>query len=144
MFSLFYNTIDNDYVKNYYNNIKYTDNSGIDLIVSENTKINPNETVLVGTGIFCEPDFNSGYYLYPRSSIYKYNLTLSNTIGIIDKNYRGEIKMALKNLSDKTINLHSGLSLCQLCHPSLVPMKLIYKEKLNETDRGDGGFGSTR
>lgn len=141
--NLYYTTIDDDFVELYYSKINEEQNSGIDLIIVNDVSILPNQTLLIGSGIYCEPEFEGGYYLYPRSSIYKYNLILANMVGIIDNNYRGEIRMAIRNIGTTTIKLEKGTRLCQLCHPSLKPMKLIYKKILNVTERGHGGFGST-
>ena len=88
------------------------------------------------------------YYLYPRSSISKTPMRLSNSVGIIDRGYRGEV-MAVVDVIDHNkipydLNAHDRHF--QICHPSLNPFKVIIvnsKEELGTTNRGDGGFGST-
>lgn len=88
------------------------------------------------------------YYLYPRSSISKTPMRLSNSVGIIDRGYRGEV-MAVVDVIDHNklpydLNAHDRHF--QICHPSLNPFKVIIvnsKEELGITNRGDGGFGST-
>lgn len=134
----------------YMQNINNKDDSGFDLYVAEDTYFYPEEsTKLVPLGIRCCPKFNSGYYLYPRSSIFKTQFRLANSVGIIDKNYRGELKAAIdviKFTSEDCIVLKKGTRICQLCHPSLQPMTITlidnFEPYLN-TERGIGGFGST-
>lgn len=93
------------------------------------------------------------YYLYPRSSIIKTPLRLSNSVGIIDCGYRGEITAVVDNI-DSSINSFEVNVLdryFQICHPTLSPFKVILvntKEELEMSgtglsERGDGGFGST-
>jgi dUTP pyrophosphatase len=140
------------YVSDYYieaarktHSDEYKD-SGFDLITTENVEYNDDfnnlsDAKLLGMGIQCAPNFSSGYYLCARSSIVKTPLIMANCIGIIDQTYRGEIKGAVKFAKSHTINKCTRLF--QLCHPSLVPMKVIVVDELDETTRGSGGFGST-
>ena len=88
------------------------------------------------------------YYLYPRSSISKTPMRLSNSVGIIDKGYRGPIT-AMVDIVDSTVQNYSVSVLeryFQICHPSLNFFKVIMvnsKEELGITERNEGGFGST-
>ena len=89
--------------------------------------------------------FNTGYYMYPRSSISKTPLRLANSIGIIDAGYRGNLIAMLD--SDEA---HIGQKFdryIQICAPSLVPIIIEIVDSLEdlgeETERGTGGFGST-
>ena len=88
------------------------------------------------------------YYLYPRSSISKTPMRLSNSVGIIDRGYRGEV-MAVVDVIDhnkipyelNVLNRHF-----QICHPSLNPFKVVIVDTMEDmgiTNRGNGGFGST-
>lgn len=155
-FNLMTNIISEDpeiinlYSKSVYSKIvNKSDDSGFDLYVAEDVYFNPEEsTKLVPLGIRCCPKFNSGYYLYPRSSIYKTPFRLANSVGIIDKNYRGEIKAAIDATftSDTEFILKKGTRICQLCHPTLQSMNIILVDNFEpylNTDRGTGGFGST-
>ena len=78
--------------------------SGLDLFFIEDTNIGPNETKLINLGIKCEAfptkekEYNISYYLYPRSSISKTSLRMSNSVGIIDAGYRGNIMVSLDNI----------------------------------------------
>lgn len=93
----------------------------------------------------------SAYYLYPRSSISKTNLRLANSVGIIDSGYRGNIKIALDNVHYNhkeqkwtPISICHAQRLVQICMPDLssdFTVEII--DRLNDTDRGSGGFGST-
>ena len=88
----------------------------------------------------------SAYYLYPRSSISKTKLRLSNSVGIIDSGYRGNLMIALDNINKAYDNIiiDKGQRLVQICMPDLssdFTVEII--DKLNDTKRGDGGFGST-
>lgn len=86
---------------------------------------------------------SSSYYLYPRSSIHKTPLRLSNSVGIIDSGYRGNIIACVDNLSDQEFIINKGERLFQLCHPSLSPMTLNITNDLSSTVRGTAGLGST-
>ena len=88
------------------------------------------------------------YYLYPRSSISNKTLRMSNSLGIIDSGYRGEITAAVDNVdsSCSSIKLNAMERYFQLCHPSLMPFRVVMVDTIEElgiTARGAGGFGST-
>ena len=92
------------------------------------------------------------YYLYPRSSISKTPLRMSNSIGIIDSGYRGEITAVVDNISSgnscttPSFRINALERYFQICHPSLMPFRAVMVntiEELGITSRGDGGFGST-
>jgi dUTP pyrophosphatase len=86
----------------------------------------------------------SAYYLYPRSSISKTPLILSNHVGIIDQGYRGNLIGAFRSTSENFV-LDSQVRLLQVCHPTLSPILVILvgDEELSTTERNVGGFGST-
>ena len=97
-----------------------------------------------------EDDVNvpQAYYLCPRSSISKTPMRLSNSVGIIDRGYRGEIMAVVDVIDHNKIpyELNAIDRHFQICHPSLNPFKVVIvnsKEELGITNRGDGGFGST-
>jgi len=81
--------------------------------------------------------------LYPRSSISKTPLRLANSIGIIDSGYRGNIMAAVDNISDEPYQVQKGQRLFQICGRYLEPIELQLVEELSDTERGNGGFGST-
>jgi dUTP pyrophosphatase len=132
----------------YQERINHNTDSGFDLYIPKDTTIQPQHTVLVGMGVKCEPDyafpaFKCGYYLYPRSSIYKTGLFMANSVGVIDYEYRGEIKAALHNLTDKPVIVKRGQRIAQLCMSDLRSFEVQFIDSLTETVRGEGGFGST-
>ena len=86
---------------------------------------------------------NCSYYLYPRSSISKTPLRMSNSTGIIDAGYRGEIIATVDNLSSDDYTVKKGTRMFQICDASLDPIELEVVDTLSDTTRGDGGFGST-
>jgi dUTP pyrophosphatase len=141
----------NDSVQYYYKNkqTNYANDSGLDLVIPEQIFVPANaHGFSINLGISCEPPNKQGYYLYPRSSLSKTPLRLSNSVGIIDAGYRGPIIAKVDNLStqDYTINTiedDSPNRLFQLCTPDLKPFKFILVEALSKTERGDRGFGST-
>jgi len=84
------------------------------------------------------------YYIYPRSSLYKSFLRMTNSVGIIDRGYRGHLASVFDAL--EPVNLKGGQRLVQVCSPNLSPflVKLVTEiEHLGLTERGTGGFGST-
>ncbi len=82
----------------------------------------------------------SAYYLYPRSSISKTSFRLANSVGIIDRGYRGNIGAYF---DCKEGNVEEGQRLVQLCSPTLDPFHVILTDSLTFTERGANGFGST-
>ena len=90
-----------------------------------------------------ENNDNIPFLLIPRSSIYKYPLRQSNSIGLIDQGYRGEICLPLDNISDNKFLLQSGTRLCQLICNNLKPINSEITDVLSESIRNQNGFGST-
>lgn len=144
---------DNDEVTAFYQNHSsfHPGDSGYDLFVPEDVSFNLWDTKFVNFQIKCEMlncmGNNVSYYLYPRSSISKTPLILHNSVGIIDAGYRGNIIAALKFIPDGTNNeqytLKKGTRICQICSGDLRPLNHQLVEQLSETNRAEGGFGST-
>jgi dUTP pyrophosphatase len=121
--------------------------SGFDLRANEDGSLGPLERKLVGTGLYFElPD---GYELQirPRSGLaYKNGITVLNSPGTVDTGYRGEIKVLLINLSNETFTWERGERIAQgvIAHRiSSDYGDLIEVMEINESERGEGGFGST-
>jgi dUTPase len=98
--------------------------------------------------------YPSGYYLYPRSSIVKTPFRLSNSVGIIDSGYRGELMAVVDNINAANADIKTNIvrymppmtRMFQICSPTLEPfmVQIVNREdKLGLTERGSGGFGST-
>jgi len=83
------------------------------------------------------------FYVYARSSISKTPFRLANNVGIIDSGYRGNLKAALDNATSVKAELLPYTRLLQICMPDLLPFKVVIVNSLDDTTRGDGGFGST-
>lgn len=93
--------------------------------------------------------YNTGYYMYPRSSISKTRLRLANSVGIIDAGYRGHI-MAMLDVIGLTDTNYEGKAYeryIQICAPGLIPLTVEIVDNIEDlgekTERGQGGFGST-
>lgn len=120
--------------------------SGYDLLadLDEPVVLEPLKRTLIPTGIFVEiPD---GYEMQIRArsglSI-KHGLTLINGIGTIDSDYRGEIKIPLINLSDKSYEIKDGERIAQAVVIKYENVTFCEVSELSKTSRGEGGFGST-
>lgn len=97
-------------------------------------------------GKMIENDSCCGFYLYPRSSLSKTPLVLSNHVGIIDSGYRGNLTGAFRNLSNYVYTVNKYDRLLQICHSSLKSFYVVWvdnEEEIGVTARGEGGFGST-
>lgn len=135
----------------FYKNHKsaYSEDSGIDLFFPNDLVVGPRETLLIDLEVCCQMNKNGlsldkdvGYYLYPRSSIYKTPLRMSNSVGIIDAKYRNSIKVAVDNISENEYCIKRGDRLFQICSPCLEPITVDFVSELTSSDRGEG-FGSS-
>jgi len=117
--------------------------AGLDLYIIENQTFNPGETKLIKLGVSCEPEGGKAYYLMPRSSISKTPLRLANSIGLIDGGYRGEIMACCDNIKDYEYTVEKGQRLFQLVAADSSKVSYELTEKLSDSSRGEGGFGST-
>jgi len=117
--------------------------AGLDLYVLEDVIFKSGDTKLIKFGISCEPEDGKAYYLIPRSSISKTPLRMSNSIGLIDGGYRGELMASCDNVKDYEYIVKKGERLFQLvaCDSSNISYSLV--EDLSNSSRGFGGFGST-
>jgi len=120
--------------------------AGVDLYaaVEQDLAIAPGQRVLVPTGIAIALPENYEAQIRPRSGLaLKYGLTLLNTPGTIDWDYRGEIKVIVINLGDKEYILHRGERIAQMIFNRVEKAELVEVEQLDDTNRGSGGFGHT-
>jgi dUTP pyrophosphatase len=117
--------------------------AGFDLYVLEDISFSPGETKAIKLGISCEPEDGRAYYLFPRSSISKTPLRMSNSIGLIDGGYRGEIMAMCDNIKDVSYTAKKGQRLFQLVAADSSPIHYKMVTELTKTTRGTGGFGST-
>ena len=106
--------------------------------------ISPHETKMVGTGIAME--IPEGYFggIYARSGIaVKRGLRPANCVGVVDADYRGEVKVAVHNDTELPQYISNGDRIAQLIIQPYLIVDFKEVEELNETVRGSGGFGST-
>lgn len=118
--------------------------SGADLVASENCLIEARAWALVKTGLkIAVPD---GYeaQVRPRSGMaMKFGLTVLNTPGTVDSNYRGEIGVIVMNHNERAILVKQGERIAQLVICPVAKARFVEVEELPDSDRGAGGFGST-
>ena len=123
----------------------YEGDAGLDLRSNEDVVLAPHERRLIGTGLaIAIPDGYAGF-VQPRSGLaLKQGLSMANTPGLVDAHYRGELKVCAVNLDDETpISIARGERIAQLVIQKVPVVSLIEVDQLGETDRGQGGFGST-
>lgn len=112
--------------------------------ISEPITINSLERTLVPTGLYVELPEDCEMQVRPRSGLAaKHGITVLNSPGTIDADYRGEIKVIVVNLSNEPFTITPGERIAQLVVAKYVQIDWSECEILNETDRGEGGFGST-
>ena len=125
---------------------KTSGSSGMDLMayIKNKITINPGKIALVPTGIAVAIPENYEIQIRPRSGLAaKKSISVLNTPGTIDSDYRGEIKIILINLSKKSFVVKSGDRVAQMILCPVVKAKLKVVKDLPKTIRGKGGFGST-
>lgn len=114
-----------------------------DLYSSEEITLQPHTTKMVATGLKVQFDPEYELQIRPRSSLQKLGLIIPNSPGTVDSDYRGEIKVLLHNLSDLYVLISVGDRIAQMKVSSVPEVELVEVSQLDETERGEGGFGST-
>ena len=120
--------------------------AGADLYacIEEDLTVNPHETVLVPTGLAMELPLGYAGLIYARSGLAtKKGLAPANKVGVVDCDYRGEVKVALHNHSEVAQTVAVGERIAQLVITPYLTAEFIEKSELSDTVRGGGGFGST-
>ena len=120
--------------------------SGMDLAanIDANINIDPGKTAIIPTGLTLSIPKGFEVQIRPRSGLAaKQKISVLNTPGTIDSDYRGEIKVILINLSQESFIVEKGLRIAQMVVCPVVQAQLKEVNDLNETGRGEGGFGST-
>lgn len=120
--------------------------AGLDLRanIDQSLVIKPLERVLIPTGLYIELPEGFEAQVRPRSGLAaKYGISIVNTPGTIDPDYRGEIKVILVNLSDTNFTLESGERIAQMVIARFEHISWNEVETLSDTERGEGGFGHT-
>lgn len=120
--------------------------AGMDLqaVLEEPLTLKPLERALVKTGLFIALPEGTEAQVRPRSGLaLKKGLSVLNSPGTIDADYRGEIGVILVNLSNETVEIQPGERIAQLVIASYIQVQWRMVEELGQTERGEGGFGST-
>jgi dUTP pyrophosphatase len=138
-----------DVGRDFYKTVRWSaEDAGVDLYVVEDATIKRFEPALLPLGVSARLiDAKTGadvhYNLVPRSSIFKSGVTMANSVGIIDKGYRGELKAPVIAFVEE-VTIKAGARLFQIVSPNMdAIMNVKIVERLPETERGVGGFGST-
>jgi dUTP pyrophosphatase len=120
--------------------------AGMDLRANNEQDIvlKPLQRELIPTGLFIELPVGYEAQIRPRSGLaFKNGITVLNSPGTIDADYRGEIKVILVNLSNEDFTVKKGERVCQMVIAKHEQAELILVDELTETVRGEGGFGHT-
>lgn len=118
--------------------------AGADLRSVEDTIITPNSRILVHTGLHMAiPAGYVGMVCLRSGFALKQGVTVLNAPGIVDSGYRGEVGVILLNTSEQTVTVRKGDRIAQMVFVPYAHMAFEHVESLPETDRGEGGFGST-
>ncbi|STC70598.1 deoxyuridine 5'-triphosphate nucleotidohydrolase [Corynebacterium pilosum] len=119
--------------------------AGVDLYAAEDVTLAPFQRSLVGTGVALALPLGTVGLVHPRSGLAaKQGLSIVNSPGTIDADYRGEIKVSLINLDPETpIEITRGMRIAQLLVQKVELCDFTEVEELDETERGTGGHGST-
>ncbi len=120
--------------------------SGMDLKANlqQAVKLEPMQRALISTGLFIELPLGYEAQVRPRSGLaIKHGITCLNSPGTIDSDYRGEIKVILINLSNEIFIIEHGQRIAQLIIQPVIKAEWQVVKVLNESKRGEGGFGHT-
>jgi len=118
--------------------------AGMDVVAAESVTIPPGGRHAVATGFAIAIPEGYEVQVRPRSGLaLKHGITCLNSPGTIDADYRGEVKVILANLGEQPFEVIRGERIAQLVPAAVVPARFVEAERLDETARGGGGFGST-
>ncbi len=122
------------------------ESAGMDVraFLKEPVVLKPLERALIPTGLYLQLPAGHECQIRPRSGLaLKHGITLVNTPGTVDADYRGEIGVILINLSNEPFTVNDGERICQMVITNYTHVEWEAVERLDETERGDGGFGHT-
>lgn len=120
--------------------------AGVDLqaLIAEPIVLEPQKLCRIPTGIAMELPQDYVGLVYARSGLgVKHGIALGNGVGVIDSDYRGEIQIGLCNLSDEAYTIRPMDRIAQLVIAPVPPVEYVWADSLSDTERGDGGFGSS-
>lgn len=118
--------------------------SGMDVCAVEKYTLEPGEWKAISTGLSFEIPTGLEIQVRPRSGLAaKSGITVLNTPGTIDSDYRGILKIILINLGKESFPIEVGARIAQIVFAPVIQASLVISSELSETNRGSGGFGST-
>lgn len=118
--------------------------AGADISASEDITINPGETRLIPTGLVMEIPAGHVGLMFPRSGLsLKTSLRQPNSVGVIDSDYRGEVRGMFTNTGTCDVVIRRGDRIAQMIVLPIPGVEWVEVAELGETERGEGGFGST-
>ena len=118
--------------------------AGYDLYAHEGATIKPHETAKIGTGVAIQPPKDTFGAVFARSGLAtKQGLRPANCVGVCDYDYTGEYIVALHNDSNEERTVEAGERISQVVFIPYINVSFVEVDELEETERGDGGFGST-
>lgn len=125
--------------------IAHAGDAGYDLTSTVDLVLEPGMRALVPTGLAMSIPEGFAGFVQPRSGLaVKHGVSIVNSPGLIDSHYRGEIKVVLVNLDpEKPFSVNRGDKICQLVFQRVEQARFEQVEQLDDTERGEGGFGST-
>jgi dUTP pyrophosphatase len=122
----------------------HADDAGADLMSIEDVTLSAGERRIVHTGVHIALDPSMLAYVVPRSGLAaKHGITITNAPGLIDTGYRGGLGVCLQNTSSEDFEIHVGDRIAQLVVQRFLPVRFRLVDALDETERGDGSYGST-
>ena len=121
--------------------------AGLDLcaLLKEPLTLSCGDTAVIPTGLAIEiPSSEYAAFIFARSGLsVKHGIGLLNSVGVIDSDYRGELKVPMVNLGAEAYTIQPGERVAQLCIAPVYTAAFVQADALDETARGEGGFGST-
>jgi dUTP pyrophosphatase len=118
--------------------------AGCDVYSAEDVVLKPGERYLVSTGLFLEVPPGFECQIRPRSGLaLKHGITVFNSPGTLDSDYRGEVKILLVNFGNEPFTVTSELRIAQLVFARVEQAHFVVVNELSGTERGEGGWGST-
>ena len=120
--------------------------AGYDLCacIENDVILKPHEIKIIPTGISVMAEKNTAVMIYARSGLStKHGISLANGVGVVDSDYRGEVGVALINNGTEDFKIENGMRIAQMVITPVLTADLIVSDSLSETERGEGGFGST-
>ena len=123
---------------------KYPEDAGADLKAAHDALVNPGKTEMVGTGVRALIPYHYAGFVFARSGLAsRHGIRPANCVGVIDHQYRGEIMVPVHNDVDDAYQIKTGDRIAQLVVMRVELPQFVTVERLPNSDRGEGGFGST-